>query len=151
MNSQGDFMNDPGCAPSETARSGYRGYIASRPVDGSRAPQHVQNLVIRDYAARKGLIYKLSATEYAMPHCYIMLEQVLAELPMLEGIIAYSLFMLPQRLERRRTVYCRMLDAGTSLHFAVEGLALTEKSDIDRLEDIWTVRQTLSPLPSLEV
>ena len=33
---------------------GLRGYIASRPVAGARVPQHVQNLVIRDYARRKG-------------------------------------------------------------------------------------------------
>ena len=31
---------------------GYRGYIGSRPYFGERAPQHVQNLVIRDYCQR---------------------------------------------------------------------------------------------------
>ena len=58
---------------------GYRGYIASRPVRGTSTPQHVQNLVIRDYAARSGLDFKLSATEYAMDGCYLMLEAVLDE------------------------------------------------------------------------
>ena len=33
----------------EPARTGYRGYIGSRPVLGNRTPQAVQNLVIRDY------------------------------------------------------------------------------------------------------
>lgn len=132
-------------------RSGYRGYIASRPVGGGRTPQHVQNLVIRDYAARAGLIYKLSATEYAMPHCYMMLEQVLAELPELEGVIAYSLFMLPERKERRRAIYDRILDAGTSLHVAVEGLVLAAETDIGRFEDIWSVRQALSGMTATKV
>lgn len=136
----------------EKRRSGYRGYIASRPVGGGacggdRAPQHVQNLVIRDYAARLGLSYKLSATEYAMPHCYMMLEQVLAELPELEGIIAYSLFMLPERRERRREIYARVLDAGASLHAAVEGLVLAAPADVERIEDIWSVRRTLAAFP----
>jgi sporadic carbohydrate cluster protein (TIGR04323 family) len=47
-------------------RHGHRGYIASRPVRGQDWPQHVQNLVVRDYAQRNGLHYLLSATEYAM-------------------------------------------------------------------------------------
>ncbi|PWC97414.1 LIC12192 family sporadic carbohydrate cluster protein [Azospirillum sp. TSO5] len=121
-------------------REGHRGYVASRPIFGSRAPQHVQNLVIRDYAARAGLHYKLSATEYAMPGCHMMLEQVLDELPVLEGIIAYSLFMLPRRADRRHAVYRRVLDAEASLHFAVEGLSLVREADIRRLEEIWGVQ-----------
>lgn len=138
-------------APAVKPRAGWRGYIASRPIDGSRTPQHVQNLVIRDYAARLGLAYKLSATEYAMPHCYMMLEQVLAELPELEGVIVYSLFMLPERKERRRAVYRRVLDAGAALHAAVEGLTLANEADIDRLEDIWSVRQTLAAAQTIRL
>ena len=45
-----------------TDRYGYRGYITSRPFLGERAPQHIQNLVIRDYAAKHGLDYLLSVT-----------------------------------------------------------------------------------------
>ena len=74
---------------------GFRGYIASRPILGNRTAQHVQNLVIRDYAQRHNLLFKLSATEYAMAGCYMMLQQVLQELPQLDGIIAFSMFMLP--------------------------------------------------------
>ena len=43
-------------------QGGYRGYIGSRPVRGERTPQQVQNLVIRDYAQRNGIAFKLSAT-----------------------------------------------------------------------------------------
>ena len=36
-----------------------RGYIFSRPFMGERVPQHVQNLVIRDYCEKNGLkMYK---------------------------------------------------------------------------------------------
>lgn len=126
--------------PVTTTREGHRGYVASRPVFGNRAPQHVQNLVIRDYAARNGLLYKLSATEYAMPGCYMMLRQVLDELPVLRGVIAYTLFMLPRRKAERLEIYRRVLDAGADLHFAVEGLALTGPADVRRLEDIWGVQ-----------
>lgn len=128
----------------EGGREGHRGYVFSRPVFGERTPQHVQNLVIRDHAARNGLLYKLSATEYAMPGCHMMLRQVLDELPSLEGIIAYSLFMLPRRKAERLEVYRRVLDAGAELRFAVEGLALTEAPDILRLEDVWGVHTVMS-------
>lgn len=67
-----------------------RGYIFSRPFMGERVPQHIQNLVIRDYCDRYNLHYLLSATEYAMVGCHLMLEQVLNELADLDGIVAYS-------------------------------------------------------------
>jgi len=130
-------------APIQPVRSGYRGYITPRLVRGSRTPQHVQNLVIRDYAARTGLMFKLSATEYVMPGCYMMLQSVLDELPSLEGMIAFSLFMLPQRKERRLEVYDRVLAAGATLHMAVEGLVLTGPADIRRFEDIIGVELAL--------
>ena len=131
-------MSDP-----VAQRQGYRGYVASRSFMGQRAPQHVQNLVIRDYAARRGLDYLLSATEYAMPGCTMMLEQLLQELDRLQGIIAYSLFMMPQRGDRRLRVYRAVLEKNASLHFAVEGLKLETAEDVGRLEDIFTVRQLL--------
>lgn len=120
-------------------RFGYRGYIASRPVRGLLQPQQVQNLVVRDYARRNGLAYKLSATEYAMPGCYMVLESVLGELPALEGVILYSLFMLPEKAARRREVYRRVMEAGCSLHGALENMAIGSDDDIERMEDIFLV------------
>ncbi|HVJ52118.1 MAG TPA: LIC12192 family sporadic carbohydrate cluster protein [Aliidongia sp.] len=127
---------------------GYRGYVAARPVQGSRVPQHVQNLVIRDYAQRHALAYKLSGTEYAMPGCYMMLADLLDELPALDGIIAYTIFMLPEARERRRTVYRRVIEAGKSLHGAVEGLCVASWDDAQRIEDIWLVQQALDRRPA---
>jgi sporadic carbohydrate cluster protein (TIGR04323 family) len=120
---------------------GYRGYIGSRAYFGQRAPQHVQNLVVRDYCRRMGFDYLLSATEYAMPGCTIMLEEVLRELPAAAGIVLYSLFMLPEAKVRRRAVYDRVLGLGCSLHGAVEGIAIAGDADIARVEDIWAVHQ----------
>jgi sporadic carbohydrate cluster protein (TIGR04323 family) len=129
---------------------GYRGYLASRPVRGQRTPQHVQNLVIRDYAQRHGLAFKLSAAEYAMESCYMVLESVLDELDGLEGIICFSLFMLPARAERRQAIYRRVLERGSSLHGALEGLAIRDWHDVARLEDIFLVDRFAAPsLPEL--
>ncbi|OIQ88221.1 hypothetical protein GALL_299130 [mine drainage metagenome] len=123
---------------------GCRGYIFSRPFLGERVPQHVQNLVIRDYCARKGLAYRLSATEYAMEGCWMMLQGVLEELPHLDGIVLYSLFQLPEQDAARLAVYQRVLAAGASLHGAVEDFALGSEDDARRVEDLWLVRRFLA-------
>ncbi len=120
---------------------GYRGYIASRPVRGTSTPQHVQNLVIRDYAARNGLDFKLSATEYTMDGCYLMLEAVLDDLANLDGIILYSVFMLPRDPARRNAVYRSVFDSAKTLHGALENLQLSDGDDVQWLEDIFLVAQ----------
>ena len=123
--------------------SGVRGYIFSRPFLGERVPQHVQNIVIRDYCARKKLTYLLSATEYAMSDCYIMLEQTLSDIRNLDGIVCYSLFQLPTNRCHRKAIYERILDNGRQLHFSVESLSILELRDIQRVDDIWEVRTVL--------
>ena len=120
----------------QTNQKGYRGYVFSRSIDSHRVPQHIQNLVIRDYAARRKLHYLLSATEYAMPDCYLILEQVVADLAALDGIILYSMFMLPSDRQQRQLIYHRLLAAGCSLHAAVEGFVLASEADIERWENV---------------
>ncbi|NQV80117.1 MAG: sporadic carbohydrate cluster protein, TIGR04323 family [Alphaproteobacteria bacterium] len=120
---------------------GYRGYIGSRPVRGERTPQQVQNLVIRDYASRQGMAFKLSATEYAMPGCYMMLNAVIEELPTLDGVIVFSMFMLPSDEAKRRRLYADILGQGRELHAALENLSLRCADDIDRFEDILRVNE----------
>ena len=112
----------------QASQKGYRGYVFSRSVDSHRVPQHIQNLVIRDYAARRKLHYLLSATEYAMPDCYLILEQVLADLAAVDGVILYT--------QKRGQVYRRLLDAGCRLHAAVEGFVLESEADIERWENV---------------
>lgn len=124
-------------------RSGYRGYIGSRPYQGQRAPQHVQNLVIRTYCQKKGMTYLLSATEYAMDSCFVMLNDVLNELPKLEGIVLYSLYMLPDRVNERRRIWDQVLTQGASLHGAVEDWAVCGEADVAKVEDLWMITQAM--------
>ena len=126
-----------------------RGYIFSRPFMGERVPQHVQNLVIRDYCNRNHLQYLLSATEYAIEGCHIVFTQVLIELPKLDGIAIYSLFQLPEDANLRREIYNTIISFGKELHFAVEGLKATNWKDLDRIEVMWNVRQTLPSCPTI--
>ena len=119
---------------------GYIGYNGARHLATGRAPQHIQNLVIRDYCHRHDLTFKLSASEYAMPHCYMMLDKLVEEIGQHDGIVMYSMFMLPARATRRRALYRRILGAGASLHAAVEDLALATDTDLTRWEDILRVQ-----------
>ena len=102
-------------------------------------PQHVQNLVVRDYATRNEIPFLLSATEYAMPGCFMMLDTAVGSLDEVDGIIFFSLFMMPPDEARRRRIYRRTLQLGRSLHFALENLAFESERDIDRLEDMFRV------------
>lgn len=127
---------------------GFRGYIASRPILGERTPQHVQNLVVRDYAKRRGMTYLLSATEWTMDECFMVLEEVLDDLPRLEGVIAYSLFMLPTDPARRARVWDRLLASDKSFHMALEGLVVADTRSVARVEDIWLARSVLPRCPT---
>lgn len=124
--------------------SGFRGYVHSRSFLGERVPQHVQNIVIRDYCKRRQLHFLLSVVEYAMPDTYLMLKAVLRELPELQGVVAYSMFQLPSVARERNAIYQSILDHGKQLHFALEGLCIAAATDIQRVEDIWKVRWALS-------
>lgn len=120
-----------------------RGYIFSRPFMDERAPQHVQNIVIRDCCERNGLQYLLSATEYAMPDCHLILNQVLDELLSIDAIVLYSLYQLPQDATQRERAYRRVLSLGKTLYFAVETLKISSEAERERVESIWQVRATL--------
>ena len=131
-------------------RAGYRGYNASRPFMGERAAQHVQNIIISKYAERQKLHYLLSATEYSMPNCYMILEQLLGDLAQLEGLICYSLFMLPTQSAEREAIYRAVIEADASMHFAVEGLSLYNSDTFHQIESIWQVRKTIPKCNFLE-
>lgn len=135
----------------ETARTGLRGYVASRAFLGNRAPQHVQNLVIRDHCARHGAMFKLSAVEYAMPGCYMILDQILEELPSLQGLCCYSLFMLPEDRAARARVWRRVLDTGAELHGAIEDIVVRDEASMRQAEDIWRITQVMPMTPGSAV
>jgi len=108
-----------------------------------RVPQHVQNIVIRDYCNKNNLTYLLSSTEYAMKNCHLMLEQVLDELKFIDGIVTYSLFQLPEDQNARAKVYKKILDLKKEIHFSVESLKIARQGDVEKIENIWLVKQSL--------
>ena len=124
-------------------RHGFRGYIASRPINGTRYPQRIQNLVIRDYTQRKNLEYLLSSAEWSIPGCYEILEEILTNLSALEGVVLFSMFMLPERKSKRHEIYSLILDSGVVLHSALEGAVIESPQDIEYFEDIIEISNIL--------
>lgn len=125
-----------------------RGYIFSRSFMGERAPQHVQNIVLRDYCSRNGHQLLLAATEYAMEDSTLILEAVLHELEHIDGIVMYSLFQLPRNDEERRDVMGRILSAGRSIHFAVEGICVRDSLTANKVEQYWEVKLAVDGVAS---
>ena len=69
------------------------------------------------------------------------------ELPALDGVVLFSLFVLPAQRDRRMRAYERVLAEGKTLHAALENLVLAERSDVAAWEDIIGVDAVLEAAP----
>ena len=108
-----------------------------------RAPQHVQNIIIRDYCNKKNIHYLLSATEYTMENSALILKQLINDLHLVDGIVAYSVFQMPEDDTERQNIFGKILSLNKEIHFAVEGLSLYDNDSLNRIEDIWQVKKTM--------
>jgi sporadic carbohydrate cluster protein (TIGR04323 family) len=128
-------------------RVGYRGYVTSRPFGGLHIPVPVQALVLRDYCARNGYLYKLHANENVFPNSYMVLEGMINELDRYDGLLAISMYMMPKRAERRRRIYEAILNQGASLHFVLEEIVVRGLSDVEPVEEILSIHNLLPAAP----
>lgn len=133
--------------PAASQRQGYRGYVSSREFGGARIPVPVQSLVLRDYCARKGFVYKLHANENMFPHSYLVLEGMLDELEPFQGLLMVSMFMLPQRATRRMNIYRRILDQGAELHLVLEDIVIRRMQDTEPVEEVLSASNWLPFCP----
>lgn len=128
-------------------RRGYRGYVTSRPFGQYSIPVPLQSLALRDYCQRMGLLYVLPVNENIFPHSYMVLEGMVQSLADYEGVVMYSMHMLPQRQERRRTIYESILKQGCSLHVVLEGIVVADANDVEKLEELIQLNQIAARLP----
>lgn len=118
-----------------------KGYIFSRPFLGERVPQHIQNIVIRDYSKKKNITFLMSATEYAVEGSSYILFELINSLENYDGIIFYSLFQLPKNMEDRHKVYNSIVRKKKQLHFVVENLSANNKDNFLEIEKIFTLKE----------
>ena len=129
-------------------RSGYRGYVSSREFGGIRMPVPVQVMVLRDYCQRRGLLFKLHVNENSFPHSYLVLESLVRNLDGFEGLLVGSMFMLPRRAERRTAIYREFFRDGLELHLVMEEKIVRGPADVDEVEEILSVYETLRHCPT---
>lgn len=122
----------------------YKGYIASRAVRDTIVPQRLQNLVIRTYAEKNKKKFSLSATEYIMDECFMMLRALIKDASQYEAIAIYSLYMLPKSKDLRLKFYQECLALDVEMHFAFEELVIKNESDIQLIEDILLAKDLTS-------
>jgi|TARA_B100001778_G_C18301061_1_gene499836 sporadic carbohydrate cluster protein (TIGR04323 family) len=124
-------------------KANLKGYIFSRPFMKERVPQGVQNLYLREYCKRNNYNFILSSVEYCMEDSYIHLNNLISNIKKYEGILAYSLFQLPSDPDRRRKLMLKVIKSKKSFHFAIENIVVKNISSIEKIEDIWAIKQSI--------
>ena len=124
-------------------KNNFRGYIFSRNFMKERVPQHIQNIIIRDYCLKNNLNYLLSAAEYRMKNSHLMLEEILDDMSNIKGIVAYSLFQMPENNEKRNRIFNKLIRLKKEIHFAVENLKISREDEVEKIENIWLIKKTL--------
>jgi len=120
-----------------------RGYIFSRQFMGERVPQHIQNTIIRDYCLKNNLVFLLSATEYAMEGSFMVLKQVLTEIENIDGIVAYSVFQLPEDNTTRDKILDEIILKKKEIHFVLESTRVKNLDEKKEINNLWLVKKAM--------
>ncbi len=121
-----------------------RGYIFSRSFMGERAPQHVQNIVIKDFCKNNSLEYSLSVSEYKMENSFLILNDLIKKMKDIDGIVAYSLFQLPPDNKDRLKILKTILSKKKFISFAVEKITISKIKDLKAANVIWRLKKNLN-------
>ena len=120
-----------------------KGYIFSRPFLTERVPQHVQNIVIKDFCTKNNLNFLLSATEYSMNNSSYILSELINDLDNMHGIVAYSIFQLPEENKKRKEFLRKILKKKKIIFFACENLKVTNNIEMKAIDTLWKIRKTM--------
>jgi sporadic carbohydrate cluster protein (TIGR04323 family) len=120
----------------------FRGYISSRDCLGVNYPQRIQNIVIRDYCNNNKFEFLLSAAEYSMKGSYFVLKDIIKELPVISGVVAFSIFQLPDSKSKRIDLLNIFIENKKSIHFALERFSVKSYKDMVKLNQIWQIKKT---------
>ena len=110
-----------------------RGYIASGPFNGNRAPQHLQNQIIKAYCDSNHLDFVLSRAEYWISgSTQCQLWAALRE--GVSHIVFFSLWQLPNDQLSRAKIYKHCAVNGITMHFATE--RMKTDSSVNSIADL---------------
>ncbi len=124
-----------------------RGYIFAREIENNIVPHKVQNLVIRDFCKNNDFSFLLSSVEYKMKNSFLILEDIIKELPKINGIVMFSMFQLPLKDEERKKIYKKILDKKKYLCFALENIIIRNSREIDDFDRVFKLNKLLKYCP----
>ena len=127
-----------------------KGYISSRPLnDNVAVDQSIQNMVIRNSCNKRGFTFLLSAREYGIKNCFLILNQVLQDLKnnKFEGVAFYSLLQLPRSFKIREKIYKASILKGKTIFFCMENILIDKKNNIEKIEEIIKLQNSLKYCP----
>lgn len=128
----------------------FRGYISSRKLsDGNFVDQSIQNLIIRTACEKLNIKYMLSATEYGMKECFLMLNQVIRELKKnkFDGVAFFSIDQLPTKYNDRKKIYKLVLENKKKILMSLEGILLSNQKEIIKFEELIKIKLLLKKCP----
>ena len=129
----------------------FRGYISSRDLtDGSFVDQSIQNLIIRKSCEQRNFQYMLSATEYGMKNCFLILNQVILELKKnkFDGVAFYSIDQLPNNTNLRKKIYEVVIKNKKKILISQENILLSTNKDIEKFENLLKIKLLLNFCPN---
>jgi|MDSV01.1.fsa_nt_gb sporadic carbohydrate cluster protein (TIGR04323 family) len=112
-----------------------KGYVFSREIGENLIPQKIQNIVLRDYSNKKKYNFIMSSVEYSINNSFIILNKLIKNLDKYDGILAYSIFQMPNNQNKRVKLYEQIISKKKEFHFALEDIVIS-KSDIQNLNFI---------------
>ena len=127
----------------------FKGYISSRDLnDQKNVEQNIQNMVIRNCCDKRGFTFLLSATEYGMKNCYLVLNQLLYDINKFDGIAFYSLMQLPDNFTNREKILYSIINEGKKILFSLENILVENNFDIKKIQNISSINNLLKFCPS---
>jgi len=117
--------------------------------DGNLVDQSIQNLIIRNSCKKHNIKFMLSATEYGMKDCFLMLNQVLSELKKnkFDGIAFFSLDQLPKNFEARKKIYEIVKVYKKKILISMEDIFICNETDIKKFENLIKIKLLLKNCP----
>ena len=126
------------------AKKRLRGYGFSHALDGKFTPQRIQNLIIRNYSESNDFDLIVTAFEFGLDDCYMVLEELIEKIDTMDGILFYSINFLPKDKEKRQRIFNILLKKEKELHFALENLSIINQQDADDIEEVMAFRDLTS-------
>ena len=120
-----------------------RGYITGKSIEQGFVPQQVQNIVVRNYCKNNDIEYLWSAVEFLMPNSYFHLENILNDLEQVDGVVFYSLHLMPENRLMRKRIYDTIVKKKKKIHFAVENFFAWDEKSCKKIEKTILIKKAL--------